>query len=359
MKKLNLAIIGQGRSGRDIHGVYYRSEKNIYYNVKYVVEADAERRKRAEEEYPGCVALSSYKELFDKKDEIDLVVNASFSEMHYPIAKDLLEHGFNVLNEKPFAGTRLECDTLIKTAKENGAKMYVFHNTLYAPYYKHVLETIKSGVLGEIVQVNVYHNGFARRWDWQTLQKKVAGNAYNTGPHPFGVALGILGFDEDTRIVYSDLKNTKLSSGDADDYCKVLLKAPGKPLVDLEINSTDPYNDGVIIKIQAVNGGYKSGVQWFEYKYFVDEENPKKAVVEESLKNEKGLPMYCSEQLNWKQEKGEFDGNAFSVGTPSIYEEIYYNLTEGKPMTTTLEMARKIVEIIEAAHAQNPVEMKF
>ncbi len=42
MKKLNIAIIGQGRSGRDIHGKYYRSEKNVYYNVKYVVEADAD-----------------------------------------------------------------------------------------------------------------------------------------------------------------------------------------------------------------------------------------------------------------------------------------------------------------------------
>ena len=62
MKKLNLAIIGQGRSGRDIHGAYYRSERNVYYNVKYVVEEDAERRERAEKEYPGCVGLSSYKE---------------------------------------------------------------------------------------------------------------------------------------------------------------------------------------------------------------------------------------------------------------------------------------------------------
>ena len=44
MKKLNLAIIGQGRSGKDIHGVYYISEKNQYYTVKYVVEADERRR---------------------------------------------------------------------------------------------------------------------------------------------------------------------------------------------------------------------------------------------------------------------------------------------------------------------------
>ena len=35
MKKLNLAIIGQGRSGKDIHGRYYISEDNIYFKKGY------------------------------------------------------------------------------------------------------------------------------------------------------------------------------------------------------------------------------------------------------------------------------------------------------------------------------------
>ncbi|MBR1975143.1 MAG: Gfo/Idh/MocA family oxidoreductase [Clostridia bacterium] len=358
MKKLNVAIIGQGRSGKAIHGVYFKSDKNVYFNVKYVIEADESRRKLAEQEYPGCIALATYQELFDKKD-VDLVVNASYSDMHYSIAKDLLEHKFNVLNEKPFARTRFECDTLIKTAKENGVNIYVFHNTLYAPYYKHALETMKSGVLGEIVQINIYHNNFSRRWDWQTLQKKAGGNAYNTGPHPFGIALGLLDFDEQTRIVYSDLKSTCLSSGDADDYCKVLLRAPNKPLVDLEVNSTDPYCGGMIVKMQGTNGAYKSGVNWFEYKYLAEGKNPPKALIEESLKDADGNPAYCGETLVWEERKGDIEGNAFTVGAPAIYEEIYYNLTEGKPMTTSPEMARKIIEIIETAHAQNPLEMKF
>ena len=358
MKKLHIAIIGQGRSGRDIHGAYFRSEKNTYYTVKYVVDKDPKRRARAEQEYPDCVALASYQELFDKKD-IDLVVNASYSEQHFPIAKDLLEHGLNVLNEKPFARTRFECDTLIKTAKDNGVRIFVFHNTLYAPYYKHLIDTLNSGVLGEVVQANIYHNGFARRWDWQTLQKKAAGNAYNTGPHPFGIALGILGFDEATKVIYSEMKTTPLSSGDSDDYCKVLLKAPNKPLVDVEVNSVDPYCDGVVVKLQCTNGGYKSGINFYEYKYLVEGKNPKKALIEDSLEDENGYPIYCREQLVWQEEKGEIEGNAFSVGTPSIYEEIYYNLTEGKPMSTTPEMARKIIEVIETAHAQNPLEMKF
>ena len=102
MKKLNLAIIGQGRSGRDIHGAYYRSEKNLYFNVRYVVDYDERRRKQAETLYPGCETFADYRELFDKND-IDLVVNASYSQMHYDITKDLIEHGKNVLTEKPFA----------------------------------------------------------------------------------------------------------------------------------------------------------------------------------------------------------------------------------------------------------------
>ena len=81
MKKLNLAIIGQGRSGRNIHGAYYLSERNQYYRVAYVVEADEARRAEAEARYEGCCGLADYRELFDKND-IDLVVNATYSEMH-------------------------------------------------------------------------------------------------------------------------------------------------------------------------------------------------------------------------------------------------------------------------------------
>ena len=191
MKKLNIAIIGQGRSGKSIHGTYYRSENNKYYCVKYVVEADEFRRNRAEQEYPGCKALASYEELY-AFDDIDLVVNASYSEMHYPITRDLLLHGKNVLVEKPFGRSRYECDELIRIAKEQGVVLAVFQQTFLAPFYEFVYDTIHSGKLGDVKQISVHYNGLARRWDWQTLQKKCAGSTYNTGPHPIGIGLGLV-----------------------------------------------------------------------------------------------------------------------------------------------------------------------
>ena len=47
MKLLNVAIIGQGRSGRDIHGAFFKSENNKKYNVVAVVDMLEERRIRA------------------------------------------------------------------------------------------------------------------------------------------------------------------------------------------------------------------------------------------------------------------------------------------------------------------------
>ena len=60
MKKLNVAIIGQGRSGRDIHGAYFKSERNTLFNVIAVVEYDEDRRERAKQEYPGCDVYENY-----------------------------------------------------------------------------------------------------------------------------------------------------------------------------------------------------------------------------------------------------------------------------------------------------------
>lgn len=354
--KLNLAIIGQGRSGKNIHGLYYRSERNQYFNVKYVVDRDESLRRRALELYPRCEVLSDYRELYEHSD-IDLVVNASYSEMHYEITKDLLEHGRNVLTEKPFARSRYECDILMETAKRNNVLLAVFQNTQLAPFYLHAISLVKDGTLGDVKQVSIRYNGFSRRWDWQTLQKKLGGSAYNTGPHPIAMALGFLDFDDAAQVIYSKL-DTALTSGDADDYVKILLGAPNKPLVDIEINSTDCFTD-YNIKIQGSKGCFKATPQKYSLRYIVDGENEERPVVEGSLRNAEGEPIYCSEKLVRHDEEGTYNGTAFDVGTAGIYENLYRVLTEGASLTVPTEHSARVIEVIEHAHAANPLPIRF
>ena len=354
MKKLTIAIVGHGRSGRNIHGKYLTSELNTLYTVKYIVDADERRRGIVGSMFPDAEVLSSHTELFDK--DVDLVVNATYSNDHYRVSKDLLEHGKNVLTEKPFGRSYFECSELMRIAEKKGVVLAVFHNTQGAPYYLKAKEIIESGRLGKISEISIRYNGYARRWDWQTSQEYAGGSVLNTGPHPLDQALDLLGFPEEVNV-FSKLGCVN-TFGDAEDYAKILITAPGKPLMDIEINSTDAYS-GYNVKIQGTKGTFKCTPAAYEMTYIVDGENPERPVVEGFLKDDKGEPIYCSEKLVKHEEAEKFQGTAFDVGTASLYKQLYDKITAGTPMTVTPEMAAQVISVVEIAHANSPLPLKF
>jgi predicted dehydrogenase len=246
---------------------------------------------------------------------------------------------------------------LIHTAKKHGVLVSAFQQTIITPAFLNVKKIIESGKLGEIHQINVKYSNFKRRWDWQTLQSKCAGGLYNTGPHPIGQALALIDWDESARVAYSSLKRV-LTSGDGDDYAKILIAAPDRPLVDIEITSIDAYTKYNLL-IMGTKGTFKATPSAYEMVYIKDGENPERSVVETFLQNEAGEPIYCSEKLVKHEESGTFDGTAFDVGTAKLYEQLYYKITEGKPMDVTPEMAAQIISVIETVHAENPLPLKY
>ena len=357
MKKLRVAIIGQGRSGRDIHGKFFKSANNDFCEVVCIVEADDARREKAAVEF-GCDTVSHYTDLFGRKD-IDVVVNASYSQMHYPISKDLLEHGFNVLTEKPFGRTYYECMDLIHTAKNNGVIIAAFHQSLYAPAFLKVKEIIASGKIGRILQMNFKYSGFARRWDWQTLQSSCAGGIYNSGPHPIGQALDLLGWDENAKVVYSAL-DTVLTSGDSDDYGKIIIATPSKPTVDIEVISADAFGSDYTFKIYGSKGTYMSTNSTYKLKYIEDlSVLPERPLIRESLSNAEGNPAYCSEKLEFIEDNGKIEGSSFDFAVHKFYKMLADTILDGKPLDIPPEHAAMVIGIIEACHAQNPLPVKF
>ena len=353
---MRTAIIGQGRSGRNIHGRFFKSENNTIVEVVAVVELDSARRDLALKEYPGCVVYSDYHELFVHND-IDLVVNSTYSDTHYSITKDLLEHGFNVLVEKPFARNYFECCDLINIANKNNVTLAVFHQSLLAPHHLGTKAMIESGKLGDIKQISIHYNGFARRWDWQTLQMKMGGNVYNTGPHPIGMALDYLGFDRNAEVAFSRL-GLGLTSGDAEDYAKIILTAPGKPVVDIEISSMDAYSP-FNVKVQGSRGTYSCTLSEYKMKYIVDGENPERPVQAETLRKADDTPVYCSESLITHEESSKFTGSAFSSAVQEFYQMVYERITEGKPLAIDPRDIAEVIRVIETVHAENPLPVKY
>ncbi len=357
MKKLRVAIIGQGRSGRNIHGAYFLSELNEKYEVVACVDEIPLRRLVAEERHPGCKTFADYKELFNIKDEIDIVVNASYSQYHYEISKDLLSHGMNVVAEKPFARTYEECLDLIETAKQNNCHVYPFHQTLFAPNFLKVKEVLESGKIGTPVQYSLRYSGFSHRWDWQTILACCAGGLYNTAPHPIGQALDLLGWDEKVEIAYSKLASYNVS-GDGDDYAKIILEAPGKAPVDIEVIScSDAYPD-FIFKIYGTNGTFQASYADFKMTYYKPEEYTEHQLQKKALKDENGNPIYCADDMKKYEESGEITGSAFNVGANHFYNMVYGELVEGKKAYINPEKGALAIKIIEECHKRTPLERK-
>lgn len=125
MKQIRVAILGQGRSGRDIHGKSL-SQMQDQYKIVAVSDPLEERRIRAIEEY-GCDTYENYRDL-QKRTDIDLIVNSTPSHLHVPITKEFLEQGFHVLCEKPLGRTVKEVDSLIEASQKSGKMLAIFHN---------------------------------------------------------------------------------------------------------------------------------------------------------------------------------------------------------------------------------------
>lgn len=355
MKKLRVAIIGQGRSGRDIHGAFFRSADNERYEVAAVVDALADRRERARAEY-GCDVYDDYRKLYARRD-IDLVINSTFSHCHYPVSMDLLTRGFNVVVEKPFSAHKEECAAMIRAAKEHGAMLSVFQQSHFAPYYRRIREILASGVLGRPVQISISFSGFARRWDWQCSQRYYGGSLRNTGPHPMEQALDLLDMDELPRII-SRLDSVN-SFGDAEDYVKIILLAPDKPVIDVEISSCDAYNEGYLYKIQCSRGTLRAKMNQITYQYFVPEEAPEQHLTLEPLCKPDGTPAYCSEQLEWHREEEAVTGTSFNAAVKAYYDNVYEHLTQGAELIIRPEKIMQQIELMEEVHRQNPMPIRF
>lgn len=352
MKKFKVAILGQGRSGRDIHGRCL-SDMTDMYEIAATVDLLPDRRERSEKEY-CCKSYEDYKCLFERKD-IDLVINALPSHLHVPVTLEFINRGFNVICDKPLARRVSEVDTLIAAAQKTGKLFTVFQQSRYAPYFMKIREVINSGVLGRIIQISICFNSFQRRWDWQTLQEFNGGSLLNTGPHPVDQALQLFGTDimpEVTCIM--DRVNT---FGDAEDYVKLILRGPGRPVIDLEIVSCSAF-PSFTYEIYASNGGLRANNSKVEWKYFKPEEAPKQKLIKTPLMKEDGTPAYCSEKLIWYEESVDISEqmkDSFKFMTTKFYTMIYKVLTEGAELEITPQQVRQQIAVMEEAHRQNPL----
>ena len=199
------------------------------------------------------------------------------------------------------------------------------------------------------MQVSLSFSGFSRRWDWQTQQEYKGGNLLNTGPHPMDQAMRLLDFKKPQQILCAmDRANT---SGDAEDYVKILLRTKNKPVIDVEISSCTTFPQPMYT-VHGERGGLSGGPSGLTRRYYT----PKKASAQKLIRNSLPGPSYCREELpmtekTWTPNKSQSDAFAFMSHT--YYNHVYAILREGAKAEITPQQARTQIAVIEECHRQN------
>lgn len=145
---INIGIIGTGSiANRFIPETKFVNSLNVItaYNPN-IEEAEAFCLKHNIEKYS-----SDLEELFAR---VDSVYIASPHYTHYEYAKKALLANKNVLCETPFVFKKKEAEELYAIAEEKGLILMVALKTAYCPAFSHLFSLLKSGIIGEIVEVN-------------------------------------------------------------------------------------------------------------------------------------------------------------------------------------------------------------
>ncbi len=95
--------------------------------------------------------------------ELDFIYIASPNSLHYTHVKKALEHGKNVMCEKPFVPTAAEADELIALAKAKDLYLIEMITTLYHPHFAWVKEHMKE--VGKLQMVNATFCQYSSRYD--------------------------------------------------------------------------------------------------------------------------------------------------------------------------------------------------
>lgn len=144
---MNIAIIGAGNWGINI-------VRNLHELGVLAAVADQEEslRRRAEETCPGLATFADYRELLEA--DLDAVVVATPAQTHHEIAKAFLEHGKDVLVEKPMTLTTYDAGDLVATADHTGQLLMVGHLLLYDPAIRWLAEYLRRGEMGKVYSLH-------------------------------------------------------------------------------------------------------------------------------------------------------------------------------------------------------------
>ena len=154
-KPVTAIIVGAGHRAF----VYSELAKTNPELMKIVGVADPNpvRRKKAMDYFGFSedMCFDSAQALAEKGRLADTVINGTMDEQHLETAIPLLNAGYDMLLEKPFAVCEKDMRQIVECAKKNNSKVMICHVLRYTPFYYAIKEKIVNGEIGDIINIQM------------------------------------------------------------------------------------------------------------------------------------------------------------------------------------------------------------
>jgi len=192
MKKTGIGIVGCG----NISGVYFKNLCNVFKGVEVKACADLvpERAQAKVDEYPD-IQISTLDEILANP-EIEILVNLTTPQEHFPVAMQAIEAGKSVHNEKPLVLTRDEGKQLLEAAASKGVRVGGAPDTFMGGGIQTCRKLIDDGRIGEPIGAQAFmlcHGHESWHPDPEFYYKAGGGPMFDMGPYYLTALVSLMG----------------------------------------------------------------------------------------------------------------------------------------------------------------------
>lgn len=199
---VNIGIVGAGRISQRF--VPEASFVN-YANVNGVYDIDESQAYSFAYKHKLARVYQSYEDLLDS---VQAVYIATPHLSHYQLCKQAILSKKHVLCETPLVLNGDEAKELFELAKMNDVVLLEANKTAYSPAFNHLITMIKSGLIGDVVDVSaseskLWGEKFTRELD----PDQAGGSMYELGSYPLLPIIKLMGIEYENINIYSKIDN--------------------------------------------------------------------------------------------------------------------------------------------------------
>ncbi len=200
---VKIGIVGCGRVANR-----FPNEASVVNGVKTVAAYDINQNttENFARQFDDVKPCNSFQELLE---EVDAVYVATPHLSHYEYIKTALENHKHVLAETPMVLGGKQAEELFYLAEKQGCILMEANKTAYCPAFNHLMVMIKSGVIGDVVDVEA---SLSKLWDddlslreFDSMQ--AGGSFYELGSYPLLPIMRLCGTDYENLNLYSRMKD--------------------------------------------------------------------------------------------------------------------------------------------------------